>query len=56
VAAGQFDGDPALVGHMFWSALHGAIMLSFSGVLSEGYDARRIIAALTATLSRGLFA
>jgi len=54
-AAGQFEGDPGLVGHMFWSALHGAIMLSFSGVLSPGYDARRIIAALTATLARALF-
>jgi AcrR family transcriptional regulator len=54
-AAGRFDGDPVLVGHMFWSALHGAIMLSFSGVLSPGYDARRIIAALMTALSRGLF-
>jgi len=54
-AAGQFDGDPGLVGHMFWSALHGPIMLSFSGSLSPGYDARRIIAALMAALSRGLF-
>ena len=53
--AGQFGGDPVLVGHMFWAALHGAIMLSFSGVLSPGYDARRIIAALTTTLARGLF-
>jgi AcrR family transcriptional regulator len=54
-AAGRFDGDPVLVGHMFWAALHGPIMLSFSGSLSPGYDARRIIAALTAALSRGLF-
>ena len=54
-AAGQFDGDPGLVGHMFWSALHGPIMLSFSGSLSPGYDARRIIAALMPVLARGLF-
>jgi AcrR family transcriptional regulator len=54
-AAGKFDGDPALVGHMYWAGLHGPIMLAFSGSLSPGYDARRIIAALTATLSRGLF-
>jgi AcrR family transcriptional regulator len=54
-AVGQFGGDPGLVGHMFWSALHGAIMLSFSGVLTPGYDARRIIAATTATLARSLF-
>jgi AcrR family transcriptional regulator len=55
-AAGRFEGDPVLVGHMFWAALHGPIMLSFSGSLSPGYDARRIIAALTAALARGLFA
>ena len=54
-AAGQFDGDPGLVGHMYWSALHGPIMLAFSGKLMPGYDARRIIEALLAALTRGVF-
>jgi AcrR family transcriptional regulator len=54
-AAGQFDGDPGLVGHMYWSALHGPIMLAFSGKLLPGYDAPRIIAALMEALSRGIF-
>ena len=40
-AAGVIDGDPGLIGHMFWSALHGPIMLAFSGKLMAGYDARR---------------
>ncbi len=53
-AAGQFDGDPGLVGHMYWAALHGPIMLAFSGKLQPQYDARRLIAALTETLSKGL--
>ncbi len=50
--AGLFDGDPGLVGHMYWAALHGPIMLSFSGKLPPAYDARRLIAALMAALAR----
>ena len=53
-AAGRFDGDPGLVGHMYWAALHGPIMLAFSGKLQPQYDAPRLIAALLETLSRGL--
>jgi AcrR family transcriptional regulator len=55
-AVGQFDGDPGLVGHMYWAALHGPIMLAFSNKLQPGYNARRLIAALMETLGRGLFA
>jgi hypothetical protein len=54
-AAGKFDGDAGLVGHMFWSALHGPIMLAFSGKLTPAYDARRVIAALMQALQRGVF-
>lgn len=53
-AAGLFEGDPGLVGHMYWAALHGPIMLAFSGKLM-GYDARQIAAALMAALDRGVF-
>lgn len=52
--AGRFDGDPRLVGHMYWAALHGPIMLAFSGKLAPGYDARRLIAGLIPALDRGL--
>ena len=55
-AEGKFKGDAGLAGHMYWAALHGPIMLAFSGMLTPGYDARRIIAALTGALSRDLFA
>jgi len=54
-AAGEIEGDPGLIGHMFWSALHGPIMLAFSGKLTGAYDARRIIAASMDALGRGLF-
>ncbi len=39
---------------MYWAALHGAIMLAFSGKLQPQYDAARLIPALMETLSRGL--
>jgi AcrR family transcriptional regulator len=54
-AAGQFEGDPGLVGHMYWAALHGPIMLAFSGKLQPPYNARRLIAALLQTLSISIF-
>jgi len=53
-AAGRFDGDPGLVGHMYWAALHGPIMLAFSSKLRPEYNARRLIAALMETLDRGM--
>jgi AcrR family transcriptional regulator len=54
-AAGRFGGDPGLVGHMFWAALHGPIMLAFSGKLESGYGATRIIEGLMDALQRGIF-
>ena len=53
--AGLFHGDPGLVGHMYWAALHGPIMLAFSGKLMPGYDARQIALALMSALDRGIF-
>ena len=54
-AAGIFRGDAGLVGHMYWAALHGAIMLAFCGKLQPPNDARRLIPALFETLGKGLF-
>lgn len=44
-AAGHFEGDADMVGHMFWSAMHGALMLHFAGKLPPGMDVSRLIAA-----------
>jgi AcrR family transcriptional regulator len=55
VDAGQLRGDPTLVGHMFWAAIHGVIMLHFAGRLQRGCDAETLIRALMETLSRTLF-
>ena len=54
-ATGRFRGDPGLVGHMFWAALHGPIMLAFSGKLESGYGASQIIEGLMDALQRGVF-
>lgn len=45
-AAGRLDGDPELIGHVYWAALHGPLMLQFSGMLPVKYDAPTLIAAL----------
>ena len=50
VAAQIIKGDPDLIGHLYWSALHGPLMLHFSGMLPEAYGVRTLIARLTAAL------
>jgi AcrR family transcriptional regulator len=55
IAAGALQGDPELIGHMFWAALHGPLMLQFSGMLPARYDAATLIDALTAAVGRSVF-
>jgi AcrR family transcriptional regulator len=55
IAAGRWKGDAQLVGHMFWAALHGPLMLQFSGKLPDSYDARILIDALTAAVTQAAF-
>ena len=52
VAAGVLKGDPDLIGHLYWSAIHGPLMLHFSGLLPPEYGARTLIGHLTDALSR----
>jgi AcrR family transcriptional regulator len=54
IEAGLLRGDPDLIGHMFWSALHGAIQLQHAHMLRAPYDAERLCAELTRTLWTGL--
>jgi len=51
-AAGLFDGDPGYVGHLYWAALHGPIMLHLSGMLEAPIDAGALIAGLTSAIAR----
>ncbi len=49
--AGLFAGDAEFVGHLYWAALHGPLMLQLSGMLEPSLDARRLVSGLTAALS-----
>jgi AcrR family transcriptional regulator len=55
IAAGVLRSDPERIGHMFWAAIHGPLMLHFSGMLSPGQDARSLINALVAALGQAIF-
>ena len=44
--AGEFKGDPEAVGHLYWSALHGPIMLHLSGMLSPDISVTKLTRAL----------
>jgi AcrR family transcriptional regulator len=39
VEQGWLTGDPALIGHVFWAMLHGALMLKFAGKLERDFRA-----------------
>jgi len=54
IAAGLLDGDAELIGHLFWSVLHGMLMLQLTGKLSPAIDPARLRALALTTLVRGL--
>jgi AcrR family transcriptional regulator len=52
--AGLIAGDEQLIAHMYWAAVHGPLMLQFSGKLAPGFQATRLIPALVDALDRAL--
>jgi AcrR family transcriptional regulator len=54
-AAGLLRGDPDRLGHMYWAALHGPIMLQLSGLLPEAFDAPTLISGLMSALGKQAF-
>jgi len=42
VEAGVLQGDPDLMGYVFWASLHGAVVLQLAGKLDPKYDFRTI--------------
>jgi AcrR family transcriptional regulator len=52
--AGLVEGDRDLIAHMYWAAVHGPLMLQFSGKLAPGFQASRLIPALVDAVDRGL--
>jgi AcrR family transcriptional regulator len=53
VAAGFLAGDPVLMGHVFWAALHGAVVLQLAGKLGEECDFETLSREAFAALARG---
>jgi AcrR family transcriptional regulator len=54
-AAGLFHGDAGFVGHLYWAALHGPIMLQLSGMLEAPFKAEALIAGLTTAITGANF-
>lgn len=42
IAEGVFEGDAELIGHVFWAAIHGLVMLQLSGKFNARYDFERV--------------
>lgn len=53
VAAGELEGDPILLAHVFWAALHGAVMLELSASLSRDCNFTQIRTTASRTLFQG---
>ncbi|HEX4534194.1 MAG TPA: TetR/AcrR family transcriptional regulator [Rhizomicrobium sp.] len=53
IEAGFLEGDPDLIGHVFWATLHGTMMLHLAGKLGTQYDYRKILDAAFTALIRG---
>ena len=53
VADGVLEGDPELIGHVFWASLHGAVVLKLAGKLGEDYDFDRISGEVFRVLFEG---
>lgn len=53
VDAGLLEGDPILIGHVFWASLHGAVVLQLAGKLDAECDFDTIIQESYRALSAG---
>lgn len=53
VAEGLLEGDPVLMGHVFWAALHGAVVLELAGKLTDACDFKTISAEAFRALADG---
>ena len=53
IDANIISGDPEMIGRMFWSAMHGTLVLQRAGAL-RGADADALRRQLAQTIFRGL--
>lgn len=54
IQAGLLEGDAELIGHMFWSVLHGMLMLQITGKLAPSIDPLALRRLIFSTLLKGL--
>lgn len=54
VASGRVEGDPEMVAHMLWAALHGAVVLQMAGKLSPHIDPAKLRAETFRAILKGL--
>jgi len=53
VGAGLLEGDPVLIGHVYWAALHGAVVLELAGKLGAECDFETLSREAFRALSAG---
>ena len=53
VETGTLEGDPVLIGHVFWAMLHGALMLHLANKLEPDFGYRKILDGAFEALIRG---
>ncbi len=53
IEAGLLEGDPTLIGHVYWVMLHGALTLQLAGKLDPQCDLQKILDAAFSALQIG---
>jgi hypothetical protein len=53
VDQGILSGDPVLIGHVFWTVLHGAIVLHLAGKLTQDCNFDTIVREAFRALTAG---
>lgn len=54
IEAGMLEGDPEIIGHVFWVILHGVVTLQLAGKLDPECDMRKILEAAFSAVGKGL--
>ena len=54
IGAGRAEGDPILLAHAFWAAIHGLVMLRLSGKLAPEVDFEAVRRTLFEAIGRGV--
>lgn len=54
IEAGMLEGDPVLIGHMFWVVLHGVVTLQLAGKLGPECDMGKILNGAFSAMGTGL--